>query len=288
VSIDASPPAQPPQLSPDGKWVWDGTKWQPVAGVEPVHVGIFPAWNSITVDPGEPAVEPVQQAPAQQAQVQQTPMQFNPEPEPVVDYGLPAAPEQVVPLWQQRPATGVSTLMYVGAAVVVLVMAMIVLNSMNFIQLPWPGSGSSSSNQAAASPTPNNTGTEFVRAQRFLNTSLEPAVLSLDKTLPTMTQVCVGTLSNSCFDAISSTDQQVQNVVSVIDHGSVPLCIAGPVNKLRVDFQGMHAGLQAALTGFQNNDRAAVGNGLTRFSSFGPALKTDGDALTAAEQTCNK
>jgi hypothetical protein len=214
-------------------------------------------------------------------------MQFNPEPEPAVDYGLPAVPEQVVPLWQQRPATGVSTLMYVGAAVVVLVMAMIVLNSMNFIQLPWPGA-SSSSNQAAASPTPNNTGTEFVRAERFRTTSLEPAVISLNKTLPTMSQVCVGTLSNSCFSAIGATDLEVQNVVSVIDHGSVPLCIAGPVNKLRVDFQGMHAGLQAALTGFQNNDRAAVGNGLNRFAAFGPALKTDGDALTTAEQTCNK
>jgi hypothetical protein len=288
VSIDASPPAQPPQLSPDGKWVWDGTKWQPVAGVEPVHMGIFPAWNSITVDPAEPVVEPVQQAPVQQAPVQQTPMQFNPEPEPVVDYGLPAVSEPVVPLWQQRPASGLTTYMYVGVGVVVLVMAMILLNSMNFIQLPWPGSGSSSSNQTVASPTPNNTGTEFVRAERFLNSSLEPAVISMSKTLPTMSQVCVGTLSNSCFNAIGTTDQQVQTVVLVIDRGSVPLCIAGPVNKIRADFQGMHAGLQAALTGFQNNDRAAVGNGLTRFSSFGPALKTDGDALTAAEQTCTK
>ena len=251
-------------------------------------MGIFPAWNSITVDPVETVAEPVQQASVQQAPVQQTPMQFNPEPEPVIDYGLPAVSEPVVPLWQQRPASGLTTYMYVGVGLVVLVMAMLVLNSMNFIQLPWPGSGSSSSNQAVASPTPDNTGTEFVRAQRFLNTSLEPAIISLEKTLPTMSQVCVGTLSNSCFNAIGSTDQQVQNVVSVIDHGSVPLCIAGAVNKLRADFQGMHAGLQAALTGFQNNDRAAVGNGLSRFGSFGTPLKTDGDALSAAEQTCNK
>ena len=59
MSIDTGPPAQPPQLSPDGNWVWDGSQWQPVAsaGAAPAHAGVFKAYDAIVVEPVAPTIE---------------------------------------------------------------------------------------------------------------------------------------------------------------------------------------------------------------------------------------
>ena len=80
MSIDASPPAQPPQMSPDGNWVWDGSQWQPVTGVEPTHEGVFAAYAQ-KVEAADQAVGVAQPA-AVAAPVQAT--------APAVDYSYPA------------------------------------------------------------------------------------------------------------------------------------------------------------------------------------------------------
>jgi len=291
VSIDSSPPAQPPQLSPDGKWVWDGSQWQPVVTAEPTHGAVFPSWNSIKVDPADPVapvgpVAPV--APVADA-VLPTPALYEPQyqvPAPAVDYSFAAA-EPSTPLWEQPAGSGAGKYLYFGAGLVVLVMLMLILNSMNFISLPWPGAGSSTSNQVATpSPSTPVGGTEFARADHFLNDTLAPALLSLDKTLPTLQTTCNGTLSNACFNAINATDKELQNVLSVISHSTIPLCIAGAMNKLRNDFEGMHGGLGIALNGYQNNSTQIVGQGLYRFASMAQPLQADAQAVTTAEQTC--
>lgn len=119
MSIGASPPQQPPQLSPDGKWVWDGRQWQPVPVVIGDVAGVMPVRTAVAASPAVAVAIPYS-PPVMQAH-------------PIF---VPPAAEEVAPLWEQPARSGVSLYLYVVAGAVVLVMLMIVLNSLNFIQLP--------------------------------------------------------------------------------------------------------------------------------------------------------
>src|SRR3981081_4178132 len=107
MSIGASPPQTPPQLSPDGRWVWDGQKWQPV----PVVVGDLAGVVPVLAAAAPPAPAPV------------------PTPVPVVmpysppKYVAPKPEESALPLWREAPRQGITLYLFVGAALVVLIMA---------------------------------------------------------------------------------------------------------------------------------------------------------------------
>jgi hypothetical protein len=280
VSIDASPPAQPPQMSPDGKWVWDGSQWLPVASVEPTHEGVFAAYarkveaadQSVAVAQPLVAVAPVQIA---------VPATDYPYPAPAVDYGYPAA-EPVVPLWQQPKSSGKTVYLYGGGAVVLFVMVLIVLNSINFVSLPFFGASSNPPQEVKPSPYPIRS--EFGRADDFLKNSLAPAIASFDQTKPAM-QTCTGTLSNSCFDAITASDKQIRNVLLVIDQGTIPLCITAPMKKYRGDLALMEAGLQLGLKGYKDNQIGEVTNGVNQFVRLVGALQGDTIAVDNAKKT---
>ena len=265
MSIGSSPPQTPPQLSPDGRWVWDGQKWQPV----PVVVGDLA--GVVSVAAAAPAL-----APAPAAAVYRLPKYVAPPPE-----------EPVVPLWQEAPRQGISMYLFVAAAAVVLIMAMMALNSLQIYRFPWQSDGQSQARPTAA-PTPLLTErTDYARADRFLNFSFAPAVAALNLTLPATGQSCNGTLTNSCLNAVTATDQQVIKVLAVIDRGELPLCIAPGMSKIRADFATMDTGLQLAIKGFKDDSKTEVAQGLARFGAAGPALQADGKALDLALKTCS-
>lgn len=287
------PPIQPPQLSPDGKYVWDGSKWQPIADPsEPTHRGIFAAWNAIQVAPFDPSAEVAQPAPVPtQAQVQvQTPMQIA-EPAPEIDYSYTINDPTITPLWAQPAKSGMTNFLYAGAGIVVLVIAVMLLNSFNFFQnLPWNSAGSSSTPVVSPQPTPvvDNTRSDFGRADRFLNGSLVPAVATLADVMQQM-QTCNGTPSNSCYDAIVATEPEIKKVLAVVDQGTIPLCIAAPMKSFRSDLVNMEAGLQLSLKGYKNNNRGDVGNGITIFARSSQAMAADGKTADQLHNTqCSK
>jgi len=288
VSVDPAPPLQPPQLSPDGRYVWDGSQWQPIADpAQPVHKGVFAAWNSIQVDPADPVAEPAQPVTAQ-AQMQttvQAPVQVI-APASEVDYGY-TVDEPLIPLWQQPTRSGKTTYLYVGAGLVAVVMAVVLLNSFNVFQmLAWPGSGSVATSLPSPKPSPtvDRTRSEFGRADRFVNGSLAPAMAGLTETLPGM-KTCNGNLSNSCFDAMTSTDPELKKVLSVIDHATIPLCISAPVKNLRTDLVNMEVALQLALKGYKDNQRGEVVSGAYQFARQAQAMDADARAVDQAQKT---
>lgn len=287
------PPIQPPQLSPDGKYVWDGSKWQPIADpAEPTHRGVFAAWNAIQVDPADPVAEAPKPVPVQvEARVQvQTPVQIQ-EPAPEIDYSYTVDDPTITPLWAQPAKSGMTNYLYAGAGIVILVMAVMLLNSFNFYQyLPWYGAGSSSASVTSPQPTPvvDNTRSDFGRADRFLNGALVPAVATMADAMQQM-QTCNGTLSNSCYDAIVATEPQLKKVLAVVDRGPIPLCIAAPMKSFRADVVNMEAGLQLSLKGYKNNNRGDVGNGLTVFARSSQAMAADGKTADQLHNTqCSK
>ncbi|HVS49029.1 MAG TPA: hypothetical protein VHJ99_09015 [Candidatus Dormibacteraeota bacterium] len=261
------------QLSPDHKWIWDGTRWLPISPVPPA--------------PGAQAAVATYSPPRAAAPEVAMPHPHVPEATgPTFD--VPVVPPAVTPLWEQPTRSGATMYLYVVAGAVVLVMAMIVLNSMNIVRLPWQSDGSTPSVPTATPLPPVTARTDYARADRFLNLVLAPAMVSAGQTVPAMQTACNGTLSNSCLSSITATDQQMKKVLSVIDGGEVPPCIGVGVNKLRIDLAGMESGLTLALSGFQQNQRNLVAAGLSRFGSLSQALPADATSVNQAMKAqCN-
>ena len=289
MSIDASPPAQPPQMSPDGNWVWDGSQWQPVTGVEPTHEGVFAAYankveaadTAVGVAPSAGVVAPVQVA---------APAPDYPYPAPAVDYGY-ATPEPVVPLWQEPKGSGKTVYLYVGGAVVLFLMVLIVLNTINLVSLPFIGGRTASSSPDASKPSPaptTVTRSEYSRADIFLNGSFGPALATFGQIDPQMA-TCTAEFTNTCFNAMTITDPPLKNVLAVIDQGSIPPCIAEPMTKLRTDLGYMEGGLQLALKAYKDGNHNELVDGLYRFTHFGVFLNPDVQAAADALKTrCSK
>jgi hypothetical protein len=270
MSIAAGPPPLPPQLSPDGKWIWDGSKWQPLP--------------ETTWQPAPEAVIPqaVAVAAPVRPRVQLRPVEIQPQP---ATFNYPVADTPVTPLWVEAPRSGLTLYMYAGAAAVVLVMLMIVLSSTNLIQLPWP-SGASSSAGPAVSPSPKTS--DYARADRFLNVYLAPALPSVSHTLPALQSACTGTLSSGCLTALNAARQQMTTLLSTIDNGDAPPCIAAGAQAARFDLQSMSDSIDMALNGYQDNNGAEVYQGMYRFAYFGRSLKADPAAINAQKAHCSK
>jgi hypothetical protein len=282
--IGASPTLLPPQLSPDGKWIWDGHQWQPLpeSTWEPAAEVVLPQAVAVAA-PLQPRIQarPVEIQP--QPQPQPAPVSYRAASYPVADY--PVANTPVTPLWAEPARSGLTIYMYAGAAAVVLIMLMMVLNSTNIIQLPWPG-GASSSAGAQHPPIPKTS--DYARADRFLNVYLAPALPSVGHALPALQSACTGTLSNGCLTALNAARQQMTTFLSTLDNGDVPPCITAGAKAARFDLQSMADGLDMSLNGYQDNNGAEVYKGIYRFSYFGRSLKADPAAINAQKAHCSK
>src|SRR5579872_2771299 len=127
-------------LSPDGKWVWDGTEWKPI----PQREALFPSWQSIAVDPAAP-VAPAAQPAGAPVQVAAPVALSAPALTQPVDPGLAYAPyglsmPESAPPWRSVPKpTGMNMYYYLIAGVVGIVIILVVLNSVFPLWLILPG-----------------------------------------------------------------------------------------------------------------------------------------------------
>ncbi len=281
MSVDASPPIQPPQLSPDGKWVWDGAQWQPVVGVDSGRAAVFPSWNSIEVPAAQPAVDAVPLA------VQYEPAaQYRP---PAVDYSYAAADEPIVQLWNQPKKGGKTVFLYPVAGLAVLVMAMMVLNSVGYIQLPWHTAGSASpaaNHTTPPSPTPDSSGPDSERADRFLN-ALAPVIATMEKTAPALDQRCYKALVNNCYDAIVAAQPLVKNILTAIKNGDVPKCIATQIAFVQTSVAQMDQQLQLAVTGFKDSSSDELYTGIYRFWTYRRNMELGMISANQAKKSCH-
>jgi hypothetical protein len=247
--------------------VWDGTEWQPVAGRDSGHTAVFPAFNSATLDPTF----------AMAAQAQPAPLPFS-APVAPVDYAVNySTPQASAPLWQVK-AGHWNKYLYVAAAVVVLVMAMIFLNSLGPLSLPWFGGSSQASIQTPA-PSVLSRRSDYAGASRFLTTFLAPAMTSFNETVSTQVLSCNGVLTVGCQAALIETDNQVKNAVTVVNDAPAPVCLVPNVSKLKIDLAGLDAFLQNALQAYTDGSKRGLAAGLAGFAYEDRMLQ--GDILAA-------
>ncbi len=257
-------------LSPDGKWVWDGARWQPIAHRDT----LFPSWQAITV-------EPVATVPAA---VQAPPRMAPPTPAfgPPVDPSL--AYPQSAPLWRRDPRpTGMNSYLYFFGGLVGIVIILVVLNSVFPLWLLLPGAKPGGAPAAAQpSPPPVAHRSDFARADHFVSGVLPPAMAGLNQVLSPVTQGCRSALTISCENAISAARPQVKSTLSVIDQNPVPLCIATPVARLRADLATIDVALTAAEKAYTDNQSSELTTAMSSYTRAASQLGADTKALTTA------
>jgi hypothetical protein len=271
--------SSPPLISPDGEWIWDGEQWQPVAKPQEVsHQAVFAAWKGIAAEKAQPD-QVAQAARPTQAQVPASP--------PVIDnpFQVPAAPG--IPLWQQTPKSGMTKYLYIAAGLIAVVVAAYFLSSLSSITWPWtpaPPPG-----PIPTTPTPPlKARSDSARASLFYSGVLVPSLGGLDQSLPILKETCTGSLTFSCQNAINDGDKDIKHVLFVIDHQTIPACIAKHVTRLRLDLTGMDSALQTALLGYQDNRASELSQGLSGFSTASQTLQADINAIgTAQKNLCS-
>ena len=249
----------PPQLSPDGKWIWDGQKWLPL----PPETAAAPTAEAASI----PYLDP------------------DPQPEPVAYVYTPPLP--VRPLWEAPVPTMPSIYSFAALGAIGLVLLLVLLNVTNIISIPWPGA-SSGPTVTMVHGSPKPLVSDYVLADHFLNLSLGPAIVNLGNTLPAVKASCTAgaTLSSPCHNAILATNDQMTNVLSVIDHAGIPACIAIGVKQLRNDLQDMAGGIGAALHGFQDSSADEVNTGIYHFAVVAQSIQPDATKINAEAAAC--
>lgn len=269
MSPQAGPPTGTPQLSPDHKWIWDGTQWHPIA----VHEAAFPEWKAVGSDlpagPPQAVPAPVERRAAPAAYTPVTP-----------------APAQVTPLWEPgRRSTGINKYLYVAGGAVVLLVAAIYLSSINPVALPWYRAPAGYS---VPSPTPKlSERSDFVRADRFVNQVLAPPLSELSQSMLLVKQICYGALTSSCEDALIGEENQIPIVSKVLQKETVPLCIAPPVTKMKADLATAASAIQAGKKAYTDNRSSELGAALGAVRGANGAIEADAAAMTAAAKTCD-
>jgi len=266
----ASPPPRPPQLSPDGKWVWDGKQWLPVARRE----AVFPAFAAVEVEQMEPEPAP---AAAEREPIPE--IGEEPEPDPYAYSYVQAASD--TPAWE-RPETGLDKYLYIAGGVVVLLILAIWLGSLGSIQLPWEPVNTI---PPRPSPTPPITArSDAAAADRYLTGFLDPTLTNLAQTETVLNEICNGTLTFSCRDDMGVTQSKVKKVLPVFNLKIYPPCISAQVAKMKVDVTGEDAGLALALQGYKDNKASELALGLAQFRAAALALAADRTAAAVAEK----
>jgi hypothetical protein len=269
-------------LSPDHQWVWDGTEWKPVSDPSnPTHKAVFAAWNAATA--GVPVVASTAQPMQPRARAVAA----------AVPLGVAARPETYVPLWRRSRATGVNKYLYIGAAGVGVLIAIVlfntfVLSNVDLSSISLPGSSAAPSKQASQPPPvllPARS--EAGRAGRLINGILTPSVASINAALVPVTQVCNGTLTLSCGSAMAPAARQVKQVLSVLAQESVPSCVTTQVGRVKLDISNLDTTLSQMKHSYDTNQAKVFTQYLARLNSAGRPLQVDLAAAAKAQPACD-
>lgn len=283
-----------PLLSPDGLSWWDGTAWQPISTV--AAAPSLPQSPPVPFPEGTP--EPQQwpdwlpRTRAAEAVVGDALAQSESPPPPRPAPAIPARPAPAPGRgkaatwgWEAQLASATAWLdehrrlaAAAGLLIVGLILVYAVIQVFNQAGL-FGGSG------GAATPDQGPTGSQYQQADGFVSGSLNPALSSLAAATGPIAIDCGGTYSVTCRNTLENADAATVKAIAVIDRGPFPVCVAAPLVQTRQDLVTMEQGMKAALIGFRENSQALITKGLAQVNVATPALKADGDALKAVEQS---
>jgi hypothetical protein len=238
-----------PQISPDGRYWWDGQTWQPMPSAPPEQ----PSWLA-AAPPAAPA----------------------PGPEPV--YAQQPAPAAWVPA--APPRSCLTT--YVTAFILVAVLAAggyVAWSMTSHTQY-------TASVQASPSPTMSDyeRADRFLNVDLGpslieLNDAAPGVSKSCNSSLPPACKDALITFNTAMIDLGNAITNNQKDI---------PICIGPSVSQFQADWQTMEQGLTTAIQGFNQNNRTLIVDGLQRYAEVSQFLKNDIDRINKSEQTCSK
>lgn len=268
MSTQTGPPTGAPQLSPDHKWIWDGTQWRPIA----VHEAAFPEWKALGAD-----------LPAGMPQAMPPPVQRSAAPAAYAPFR--PAPARPTPLWLRYRPLGINTYAYVAGGALALLAAAIYFASLNPVALPWYRAPAG---YTAPSPTPKlSERSDLDRADRFVNQVLAPPLSDLSQSMLLVKQVCYGALTSSCQDAMIGEENQIPAVSKVVQREAVPLCIAAPVTKMKTDLAAAGGAIAAGQKAYSDNRSSELSTALGALHGANAAIQADAAAAASAAKSCD-
>ena len=141
---------------------------------------------------------------------------------------------------------------------------------------------------AQSSPTPLIP--DFERADRYLNTTLAPALTATVTPLQNINKDCSArTMTAPCKPDLIALNQAMLGADDALNQQrDIPGCIAAQVNQFKFDWQGMEQGISLAISGYNNNSYDLYLQGIVKFAGLAQYLHPDFDRIDAAEKTCSK
>jgi hypothetical protein len=275
MSIEAPPPALPPQMSPDGKWIWDGAQWRPIA----VHEAAFPNWKSVGA-----GFVPETDARAQTVVMTPPPSRRDAVPPPAFRLASPA-PNMAAPLWQ-RASAGLDLKRYAPMAIaaVALVVVIVLVSVVATLALTARQSPS------APSVATTSTGGPATRSESaeaaYIVKSLTNPMADLPDNLASVRQACRVGMTSACEDSLIQVANTVAPTLPILDKANVPQCIVTPETTLRTDLGKIGDGEQLALKGFSDNKRTEWSTGYSQVLTYGAGATTSFAAVKTATPRC--
>jgi hypothetical protein len=258
VSIEASPPIQPPQMSPDKKWFWDGAAWRPI----PVHEAAFPNWQGVGAGFSPEAAQPAQA------------------------YRIAApAPGVAAPRWSQAPRRLPLPRAGMFAAAVAGLVAVVALVSV-FGTLALSNRPAVATPRATATPTPGPADRSASAQAAFIVKTLTSPMADLKDTTSQTRTSCAAGMTSSCADNLTAIGTQSSAILAMLDRVTTPLCLTTYQARLHTDLTTMNNGTQLALKGFHDNKKSEFSSGLSQVNNLSGWVQTEFVDLRNAAPAC--
>lgn len=262
-------------MSPDGKWIWDGAQWRPVA----VHEAAFPNWQSVGAGfvPGADAAAPAfASPPAVQRQAS-----------PPAAYRMASpAPGIAAPTWG-KGSRGLAAIqryipMAIGAAGLVVVI--VIVSVVATLVLSNRGSGSSPAvNTAAGGPTQRSANAQAT----YVIKELDAPMSDLKDALTLVLQGCRVGMTSACEESLIAVEDKVSPMVTILDNATIPACIATPEAIVRADMGKIVEGEAIAVKGFNDNKNSEWLTGYAQVNAYGVRATNGYQVIKTAAASCD-
>ena len=304
-------------MSPDGKWVWDGQKWIPVA----VHESVFHQYGDAVaaaqtetplaetmVSPPVNPFAPTTPAGAPASPFAAPPSGFSPPPPvytppprssrpaqvvspiiaPPVTYRSPAYQAPPWERWAQNDGSRSATLKMAGAGIaVVLGVIVIIYAGLNWLPFLRADNSTPTNTAPLVTPTPPLTArSDSAVAGRYVTSVITPALDKVGQPVVNYRQACGGQLSLDCQQALTVLQGALKDGLARLSQ-SPPACIAPQAAKFQSDFVTAQVGATLALKGYTDNNRTELVQGLTKLDLAVGTFYGDGQAVTKAQAACD-
>lgn len=261
MTSDASPPIVSPQLSPDGRWVWDGAQWRPVAVREAAFGAFKKAGEAVPTRDSMPVpLRPATPSPLMQA-----------------------------PAWGGAKASarkGIPQYAYIGGgALAALLIVALILGVLPRLLAPAQQANTTPVATPTAAPGPA-TRSDAAEAAYVLSV-LTPHVDDIKNAILIVKGVCRAGMTSSCQDSLNTINNTLPPLAAALQRAVVPSCVAAQEARLLTDLNATIAGVQLALKGFKDNSKAAFKDGMAAATKHGPPMNADYIAIRSAVPTCS-